>query len=196
MANEENFPLQISFRDIPPSPAIEARVRRNAAKLGRFHQRITSCRVVIAAPERQHHKERLYVVRISIAVPGGTIWINRGRSLNSAHADVYVAIRDGFAAAVRRLEDIVRRHDGRVKRHAAQPHGVVSLLYPEEGYGFIESSTGDEVYFNRNSVLDGAFLRLKPGSKVRFVSAPGARGRSPEASAVRIVGKHNLVDIE
>jgi cold shock CspA family protein len=124
MANEENFPLQISFRDIPPSPAIEARVRRNAAKLGRFHQRITSCRVVTAAPERQHHKERLYV------------------------------------------------------------------------YGFIESSTGDDVYFNRNSVLDGAFLRLKPGSKVRFVSAPGARGRSPEASTVRIVGKHNLVDIE
>jgi len=119
MENEAGFPLQISFRDIAPSPAIEKRVRTHAAKLGRFHPRITSCRVVVSAPERLHHRERLYLVRISIAVPGGTIWINRGSQPHSAHVDVYVAIRDAFAAAVRRLEDRVRRQDGRVKRRTA-----------------------------------------------------------------------------
>ena len=121
MNDAEDFPLQIAFRDIAPSPAIEARIRRSAKKLARFHQRITHCRVVVSAPERGHHRERVYVVRISIASPGGTIWINRGSKLDFAHADVYVAIRDAFDAAVRRLEDFVRRRDGRVKQHAVEP---------------------------------------------------------------------------
>jgi len=194
MAKEPEFPLQISFRDIEPSPAIEALVRRNAAKLGRFHQRITSCGVVIAAPAHQHHRERLYLIHINIAAPGGTIWINRDRDLNVAHTDVHVAIRDAFAAAVRRLEDFVRRQNGQLKRHAMEPHGVVSLLHREEGYGFIETAAGDEVYFTRNSVLRGAFRRLRAGSKVRFVTAPRTRGRTQQASTVRIIGKHNLVE--
>jgi hypothetical protein len=75
---------------------------------------------VISAPERQHHRERLYSVRINLAVPGGTIWINRGNPWERAHADVYVAIRDAFNAAVRRLEDFARRRDGRVKRHQSK----------------------------------------------------------------------------
>jgi hypothetical protein len=29
--------------------------------------------------------------------------------------------------------------------YAVESHGVVSLLYPEEGYGFIEASTGEEI---------------------------------------------------
>jgi cold shock CspA family protein len=194
MANVEVVPLQVSFRDIAHSPAIEARVRKHAAKLSRFHQRITACRVVIAAPEREHHKERLYVVRVSIALPGGNIHINRSPRLDLAHADVYVAIRDAFAAAVRRIEDFARRLEGRVKRHEVEPHGIVRRLDPGKGFGFIETATGDEVYFNRKSVLKDAFKRLKPGSKVRFVLAPQVRGASQEASTVRIVGKHNPVE--
>lgn len=56
-------------------------------------------------------------------------------------------------------------------------------LYPEEGYGFIETSTGDEILFNRKSVLNDAFGRLKAGSNGRSLPV---RGKTPEASAVRI----------
>jgi hypothetical protein len=37
------IPLQISFRNMDPSPAIEARIREKAAKLERFHDRIIGC---------------------------------------------------------------------------------------------------------------------------------------------------------
>jgi ribosome-associated translation inhibitor RaiA len=114
------FPLQIAFRDIDHSTAVEAEVRAGARKLARFHRHITNCRVVISAPEGQHHRERLYSVRINLAVPGGAIWINRSNPRERAHADVYVAIRDAFNAAVRRLEDFARRRDGRVKRHESK----------------------------------------------------------------------------
>lgn len=190
----QEFPLQIAFRNIDPSPAIEARVRTAARKLARFHGRITSGRVVISAPEKHHHRERLYIVRINLAVPGGTIWINRESKLNLAHTDVYVAIRDAFDAAVRRLEDFVRRHESRVKHHETPPRGVVSLLNRKEGYGFIASPTGDEVYFHRTSVVNDAFNRLRTGAKVRFTLGTKARGRSPQASTVHTIGKHNLVE--
>jgi cold shock CspA family protein/ribosome-associated translation inhibitor RaiA len=194
MTNTKDFPLQIAFRNIDPSPAIEARVRTAARKLARFHGRITSCRVVVAAPEKHHHRERLFVVRINLAVPGGAIWINRGSQLNLAHTDVYVAIRGAFNSAVRRLEDFVRRHESKVKHHVSQPYGVVSLMNLGEGYGFIVSRGGDEVYFHRTSVVDDAFKRLKKGAKVRFTLGTRPRGRSPQASTVHIVGKHNLVE--
>lgn len=187
------FPLQIAFRNIDPSPAIEARVRTAAQKLARFHSRITSARVVISAPEKHHHRERLYVVRISLAVPGGTIWINRGSQANLAHSDVYVAIRDAFHAAARRLEDFVRRHESRVKRHETAPHGVVSILNREEGYGFIAGAAGDEIYFHRTSVINDAFNRLRKGAKVRYTLGTKGRGSSPQASTVHRIGKHSPV---
>lgn len=193
MTNADKIPLQIAFRNIEPSAAVEAKIRENAGRLSRFHQRITSCRVVVSAPEKRHHRERLYVVRINIAVPGGTIWINRGSPRNAAHTDVYVAIRDAFAAAVRKIEDHVRRQEGSVKRHEVEPHGVVSLVNSDDGYGFIETAAGDEIYFHRTSVVNDAFGRLKTGSKVRFVLGTKSRGSSPQASTVRVVGKHNPV---
>ena len=194
MTNAKDFPLQIAFRNIAPSPAIEAKVLAAARKLARFHSRITSCRVVVAAPEMRHHRERLFVVRINLAVPGGTIWINRGSHLDLTHADVYVAIRDAFNAAVRQLEDFVRRHESKVKRHEPEPHGVISLMNRDEGYGFIATQAGDEVYFHRTSVVNDAFNRLKNGARVRFALGTRPRGSSPHASTVHIAGKHNPVE--
>ena len=45
--------------------------------------------------------------------------VDRAKPVDHAHEDVYVAIRDAFDAAVRRLEDQVRRVRGNVKSHAA-----------------------------------------------------------------------------
>jgi hypothetical protein len=123
MPNSSSFPLQIGFRDIAPSPSIEARVQRYAEKLGRFHPHIMSCRVIVSAPERGHHHRRLYLVRIHIALPRTNLWINRASPQTKAHANVYVALRDAFAAAVRRLEDFSRRQSGRIKRHSEPRQG-------------------------------------------------------------------------
>lgn len=112
-------PVQITFRDMEPSPAIEAKIRERAAKLERFFDRITSCRVLVGAPHRHHHRGKLYDVRIDITVPGEELAITRTSPLDHAHEDVYVAIRDAFDTAARRLEDHARRFRGDVKTHEA-----------------------------------------------------------------------------
>ena len=112
-------PLNISFRNMNPSEAIESRVREKAEKLERLYDRIISCEVVVEAPHRNHQKGKLYDVRINLSVPGDDINVGRTGPQNHAHEDVYVAIREAFAAAGRQLEDHVRKIRGDVKTHDA-----------------------------------------------------------------------------
>ncbi|MGB0056882.1 MAG: HPF/RaiA family ribosome-associated protein [Methyloceanibacter sp.] len=113
------IPLQISFRNMDPSPDVEAMVREKAAKLNRFFERIVGCDVTIEAPHRRHHKGKLYKVRIDIGMPGKDVHVTQEGPKNQAHEDITVAIRDAFEAAVRQLEDHARRLRGDVKSHAS-----------------------------------------------------------------------------
>ncbi|MEW5703672.1 MAG: ribosome-associated translation inhibitor RaiA [Pseudomonadota bacterium] len=103
------IPLQITFRNMDPSEAIEANVREKTDKLERYFDRITSCRVVIEAPHRHHTKGKLYNVRIDIGVPGKEIVVTHSGPKDHAHEDAYVAIRDAFNAAARQIEDYARK---------------------------------------------------------------------------------------
>lgn len=188
------FPIKVTFRDIGQSDAIEARIRERAAKLEEFCDRIIGCRVVVEAPHRHHHKGKLYNVRIDLDLPGPPIAVTRGAGLDHAHEDVYVAIRDAFDAAQRRLQDYVRRRRGDVKTHEAPAHGEVIGLFEEDGYGFIKAADGREIYFHRNSVANDGFDRLAVGAKVRFAEAVGEGEKGPQASTVVVVGKHHIVE--
>lgn len=183
------FPVQISFRGIPSSPAIEEDVRVHALRLERYHQHVMGCRVIIESPHRHHHQGKLYHVRINLAVPGTELVVSRDPSEHQAHEDVYVAIRDAFDAARRRLEDQSRRQHGAVKQHAPPARARVRRLFPREGYGFLETPGGREIYFHRHSVLDDAFGRLEVGTYVEFVEEPGENG--PQASTVRVGTRRN-----
>lgn len=179
-------PLQISFRDMEPSAAVEARIREKAEKLDRFYDRIVSCRVVVESPHRHHHKGNLYHVRIDLTIPEGELVANRQNGQNHAHEDVYVAIRDAFDAMRRQLEEYARRRRGAVKVHEGLSQGSISDLVQDEDYGTIATLDGREVYFHRNSVLDGDFETLQVGTPVRFLEAQDDPG--PKASSVYVVG--------
>jgi cold shock CspA family protein len=90
---------------------------------------------------------------------------------------IYAAIRDAFNAARRRLEDYVRRQRGEVKFRGEIPRALVSQLFREEGYGFLETPNGREIYFHRDSVLHLGFDRLVIGTNVRFAEEKGERGQ-------------------
>ena len=179
------FPVEITFHRMQPSVAIESRIREKAAKLERFYDRIMSCHVVVEAPHAHHHKGKLYHVTISIQVPQSQVVVNREQHANHAHEDLFVAMRDSFDAAQRKLEDFSRQQRGQVKIHEAPPAGRVSRLVPEEDYGNIETDDGRLVYFHRNSVLGGDFDQLEIGAAVSFVEEQGDDG--PQASTVRIL---------
>lgn len=105
-------PLQVIFRDIQPSPAVEAKVRARVDKLDDMYDHVMSCRVVVEERHRHHQHGNLFHVGVSLTVPTSEL---------AAHAedeDVYVAIRDSFDAIRRQLEDYVRRRRGEVKTHA------------------------------------------------------------------------------
>jgi len=112
-------PLQITFRHMDPSPALEAKIRQRAAELDQFFGRITACRVVVECRHRRHSQGNLFDVRIDLAVPGSEV-VTGGRSaVNHSHEDAHVAVRDAFDALRRRVDDHARVRRGEVKRHEA-----------------------------------------------------------------------------
>lgn len=185
-------PLQITFRDIPPSESVEAVIREKAEKLDQYFEKIMSCRVMIESPHSHHHQGSLYHVRVDLTVPGGELVASRSTDKNHAHEDIYVAIRDAFDAAKRQLQEYKRKIKGNVKTHEAPDHGKIVELNPEQDFGRILSSDGRDIYFHRNSLVRGEYGELEVGSEVRFVEEDGDMG--PQASTVHVVGKHHILE--
>lgn len=171
------LPLEMTVRHVNVSEAAKEDIRKKAALLDKGYDRIIRCHVIVDTPHRHQTKGLLYDVRINITVPDAELVIKR-----ESNEDLSVAIRDAFDAARRRLEDFAQRQRGEVKRHETPPHGRVVQLFPEEGYGFLETPDGREIYFHRNSVLNGGFKQLTIGSEVRFAEEEGEKG--PQASTV------------
>ena len=198
-----------------PSPTVEAHIRERAGKLDDFYDRIMGCRVTVEAPHRHHRKGKRYRVRIDVTVPGGELVINRAPKRirepdleqpkapfherienhepgkQAAHEDIYVAIRDAFDAARRKLQDYARRQRGQVKIREGPPQARVSKLLPEEGFGFLETADGREIYFHRNSVLPPGFDHLAVGMGVFFAEEQGEKGA--QATSVKVMGRRSSV---
>jgi cold shock CspA family protein/ribosome-associated translation inhibitor RaiA len=200
--------LQVTFRNMEPSPEIEEWIRAEAAKLDTLYTQLMGCRVMIEVPHRHHKKGTPFHIRIDLTVPQGEIVVKHEPSLSSRarqlheseirkhaelnipHKDLRQAINDAFKAAGRRLQDYARRQRGDIKSHVSLPEARVSKILPRAGYGFLKSDDGQEIYFHKNSVLGRAFPRLKVGTPVRFAEEQGEKG--PQASTVRILPKRRI----
>jgi cold shock CspA family protein len=184
-------PVQIDFQGMSAQPEVRAAIEAHVDQLEQRYGRITACRVVVKAPSGHHRTGGLYEVHIHLALPEGReVNIGRTPPADERHADPTFAINDAFKHARRRLQDHARRLQGQVKQHEEQPVATVRTIDPSGGFGFLEAADGHEVYFHRNSVLDGAFGRLAVGSHVTFAEEMGEKG--PQASTVRLLGKHRL----
>lgn len=175
---------QVTFRGMDPSPVLEADIRSRIDSLGQFHSRPTSCHVTVEAPHRHKHKGKLYSVRIDLRLPHDEIVVANDGPLDHAHEDAHVAVRDAFNALTRRLEDSARRLRGDVKPHGVTIAGQVTDLFRDDGYGFIETIDGQNVYFRAENTMNGQFAKLAVGSPVEAVVIDGDKG--PQASTVRL----------
>jgi ribosomal subunit interface protein len=175
-------PLQITMHEMAHSDALEAAIREHAAKLEKFHSRITSCRVAVEELRRHHQQGHHFAVKLDVRVPGQEIVSNLQH-----HEDVYVALRDAFDSARRQLEEVARERRGDVKSHATAQRGIVKRMLPDQGYGFIEAADGREFYFSRENVVHPPFEHLEPGTTVQFIEELAAEG--PQAKRVS-AGKH------
>jgi cold shock CspA family protein/ribosome-associated translation inhibitor RaiA len=183
-----HMPIKITFRGVAPSPAVESFIRDWAAKLDALYDRVQRCDVVVEAPHLHHQHGNQYRVRIALTVPGGQLVVSHDPGPDEAHEDVYVAVRDSFHAARRRLEDHVRRQLRKdVKVTEGPAHARVAFLDVEPGWGYLEDPDGRRIYFHRNSVL-GGIETLAVGDEVRFAEEPGDEG--PRATSVEKIGAH------
>jgi ribosomal subunit interface protein len=177
-------PVQVTFRDMAPSPAVAAHVERRAAKLDTFFNRIVKCHVVVEAPHRHSQHGKRFHVRIDLHVPGKELVVSKNP--DDSKEDLHVAVDDAFGDAERVLENHARQLQADTKTHLKPPHGVVSKLFRDRGYGFIEADDGREIYFHQNSVLGTTFGKIDVGMKVRFAEEDGDKG--PQASSVHPLG--------
>ena len=186
-------PINVTFRGMPPSAAVEARVRKKVEWLQKFFDRLIGCDIVVEAPHNRSRKGNLFAVTVEMSVPGGPpIVAGRLHHDDHSHEDVYVAVRDSFDAARRRLQDHARKQRGEIKEHEIPPHGRVSWVSRRDGYGFIDATDGTEVYFHENALVDVGLEELDTGDEVRFAIHVGESDKGPQASSVFRLGKHHL----
>lgn len=195
------LPVQVTFRNIEDHTGLEEYVQKEAAKLERFFNRISSCRVIVERPQKAA-SSKIYHVRIDLGVPNEELVVKHIPSLHGtledlqtqksrrearsvlAHKTPKRAIHDAFEEMARRLQDYARRQSGVVKSRQRIEEGVVKEILPEQGFGFLETGDGREIYFNQESVLESHFPQLRIGSKVKFAEEAGDKG--PQASTVKL----------
>ena len=62
--------------------------------------------------------------------------------------------------------------------------GTVKRLVSDRGFGFIQLAAGDDVFFHRSALVDGAFEDLIVGQSVTFMVGKGVKG--PRAEKVQV----------
>ena len=120
-------PLQITFRDMPHSDAMEAHIREKAQKLESHFSHIMGCHVTIEQPHKHKQQGKHFCVHIDVRVPGAELVANHHES-----EDAYIALRDAFDAARRQVEDYARKLRGEVKNHNGARVASATPEAPEE----------------------------------------------------------------
>ncbi|HXY57148.1 MAG TPA: HPF/RaiA family ribosome-associated protein [Methylocystis sp.] len=173
----------IDFHGIEASPEIHDKVAHHLARLEERYGRVTGCRVTIKGPSGHRHTGDPYEVKIHLSLPDEReVAVEHTPHQDERFQDFDFALNDAFNRAGRQLQDQVRRMRGKVKHHAEAAEGVIRKLMLEDGYGFLESTDGREIFFHRNSVAEPGFDGLKIGERVTFTEEEGEKG--PQASRV------------
>lgn len=180
-------PPQIEFRDVNRTPRLEQLIKEKIARLEKFCDHITSCRVAVERPHQHESGGNPYRIRIDITVPPGhEIVVTKKPGDHDLHDDLKTVINHSFRAAERQLKELTDRQQAEVKKHE-EPRALVSKIFPDQGYGFLQTLEGREVYFHKNSVIQHEFDDLAVGTEVRFTQTMGQQG--PQATTVHIVNK-------
>jgi ribosomal subunit interface protein len=179
-------PIQIAFHGITPTSELKEQIEEKATKLERYFDRIVGCRVTVECPNRRHRQGKHIRVRVELSVPGAKLVVGRDPAESEQHEDLSAALNAAFREARRQLEDHARRRDhrSRPESHEEPARAKVSRIFRKEGYGFLATPDGREVYFDARSVLGDGFRKMRVGSPVRYAEEAGDEG--PQASTVAV----------
>lgn len=111
--------VQVTFRNIDESESLKSLILEEAENLNHFFPRLMGCSVLVEKPNRHHKKGNVYHVRIRLSIPGPDVVVGGLMNSHPFHSDPYVAIRDTFHDARRRLLEEAQILRKEVKHHEA-----------------------------------------------------------------------------
>jgi cold shock CspA family protein/ribosome-associated translation inhibitor RaiA len=162
--------IRIEGQQVEILPEWRAKIEAELARLQKHYKDpILHARVeIIGTP---HHNLGAYEVHLIVNVPGDTITVSQQGDL------VMPLVLGAFDSLDRRLRQHSQVVQQQVKSHADDvEHGRVVRLFPDDDYGFIETTGGLEVYFHAHAVKKGKFSHLAPGTEVKFAHETGDQG--------------------
>ena len=98
-----NFPLTITFHNMPRSIQIEEEVQAHAKRLAKVHPRIQQCEVILDLPHHHRNKGNEFQVKIRLGIPGHTMALTSSATRHCDHTDVHKVVRDAFDSARRQV---------------------------------------------------------------------------------------------
>ena len=180
-------PLDMVYRGVDHSESLERLIRQKVDKLERMFGHIVTARVAVERAARRVGHDALFRVRVEIHVPNDVIVAIRDPGQGRYAETLDAAVRDAFDHATRQLLDYKHRLQGEVKIPVRPEHARVIRVFPYEGYGFIRTPDGRELYFHENAILNGGIRDLQPGMEVRY--SESVRESGPHVSSIEPVGK-------
>jgi len=98
--------INITFRHLDHSGAVEDRAWKLASRLNQFNGRILQCRMTVERSGSPSDGAAPYLVKIDLTVPGAHIHADSRQIDGAGHKDIYLALRDAFINAKRQLQDL------------------------------------------------------------------------------------------
>ncbi len=111
-------PLTVSFHGIPVSEPVRAACWKEAEKLERWFERITSCHVTASLPHRHRRSAQPFDLRVRLTIPGHEIVVDRSKRQFHGVEKPELIVRETFDEVRRQLQDRSAMLRGDVKLHA------------------------------------------------------------------------------
>lgn len=173
--------LQIDSRNVTMTPRWKTEIEQRMADLQAGHDDLVHGRVTLT--KNAHHKKAQNVAEalVVVTLPGRQTLTARKEEKTFEEA-----IRSAFVALGIELKKFRDKRSSKEIRVPPIPlRGVISKLFPLEGYGFLIQDGGGEVYFHKNAVHGMKFEDLEDGVEVLFNVEDGEKG--PQATTVNPV---------
>ncbi len=182
-----SLPIDVSYRGMEKSAAIEELIQKKAAKLEQVCNEVNSIRVALDVDHKRQRSTTTFRVRLDFNVPPGhELCVKRESTGENAKDDLYQLVRETFDAAKRQAGKLSEKKSGRVKPHPEhEVQAVISKLFHGEDYGFVRTLNERDVYFHRNSVVYGDFEELAVGDGVALEVTQGEKGL--QATSLRLI---------
>ena len=179
--------LEIESRNVGMTPRWKTEIETRMADLQKRHEDLIHGRVTLT--KNPHHKKLNNVAEALIVVTLPGRHTMTARKEDKTFEEAIRTAFDAIAIEVRKFHE--KRGRTEVRTSPIPPlRGVICKLFPIEGYGFILKEGGGEVYFHKHALQVLRFEEWRDGTDVALNVEDGEKG--PQASTVKLIGKHKL----